>query len=262
MVSESSHQYDDAICQCGDVMPRAKPDSVIVHRIDMQAGVKESLDAYLAATAATNALGAAGQIFVGMVSAFAAPLGGILAALVAKEGIEEITSRITAKFEEAGHAIVQPLRDMVTYYQAIEAAIRNHVGALESPSPFLENINNGVVPDPETDKDMAWIYGAARGFWTSGEARNATLAWTQGHREERFGPTFGHSTHTRGIGQSGPPTQGWYWPYFMRYLPQARVIQYLKDTAKNPLSRNIPPGPSVNGVQVKDAIAALEELLL
>jgi hypothetical protein len=34
---ESSHQYDDAICQCGDVMPRAKPDSVIVHRIDMQA---------------------------------------------------------------------------------------------------------------------------------------------------------------------------------------------------------------------------------
>ncbi len=245
-------------------MPRAKPDSVVVHRIDMQAGVKESLDAYLAATAATNALGAAGQVFVGFVSAFAAPMGGILAALIAKEGIEEIASRVTAKFEDIGQEIVQPLQDMTIYYLAIEAAIRNHVGPLESPSPFLEDINNGHVPDPVSEKDMAWIYGAARGFWTSGEARNATLAWTQGHRIEAFGPTFGHSTHTRGIGQSGPPTQGWYQPYFLRYLPQQRVRQYLKDAAKNPLSRLIPStaNPTYHGVPLKTALETLENLLM
>jgi len=244
-------------------MPRAKPDSVVVHRIDMQTGVKESLDAYLAATAATNALGAAGQVFVGFMSAMAPAMGGIVAALIAKEGLDAITSRITAKFEDIGHAIVQPLHDMVTYYRAIEAAIRNHVGALESPSPFLEDINNGHVPNPDTEKDMAWIYGAARGFWTSGAARDATLAWTQGHREERFGPTFGHSTHTRGIGQSGPPTQGWYQPYFLRYLPQPRVIQYLKDAAKNPLSRVLTGNePTFHGVPLKTALETLENLLM
>ena len=244
-------------------MPRAKADEVIIHRLDMQPGVKESLDAYLAASAATNAMSAAGSILVGMFSAFAAPLGGIMAALIAKEGIEEVAGRITAKFEDSGSAIVEPLRDMTTYYMAIEAAIRNHVGALEAPSPFLENINNGVVPNPDTEKDMAWMYGAARGFWTSGEARNATLAWTQGHREERFGPTYGHSTHTRGIGQSGPPTQGWYQPYFLQYLPQSRVRQYIREAAKNPLSRLMPNvGLTVGGVPLKDAIKALENLLL
>jgi len=245
-------------------MPRAKADEVIIHRLDMQPGVKESLDAYLAASAATNALSAAGSILVGMFSAFAAPLGGVMAALIAKEGIEAVAGRITAKFEEAGEQVIQPLRDMTTYYMAIEAAIRNHVGPLESFSPFLENINNGVVPNPDSpdEKDMAWMYGAARGFWTSGEARNATLAWTQGHREERFGPTFGHSTHTRGIGQSGPPTQGWYQPYFLQYLPQSRVLQYIRQAAKNPVSRLMPTGATVNGVPLADAIKALENILI
>ena len=247
-------------------MPRAKPDSVVVHRIDMQTGVKESLDAYLAATAATNAVSAAGQIFVGFVNAFAAPLGGIMAALIAKEGIEEIASRVTAKFEDAGQKIVQPLHDMTTYYLAIEAAIRNHVGPLESPSPFLEDINNGVVPNPDSpdEKDVAWLYGAARGFWTSGEARNATLAWTQGHRTEAFGPALGHSTHTRGKGQGGPPTQGWYQPYFLRWLPRSRVMAYIKEAAKNPLSRLIPSGanPTYHGVPLKTALEAVEKLLL
>ena len=52
-------------------------------------------------------------------------------------------------------------------------------------------------------------------------------------------------------------------PYFLQYLPQSRVRQYIREAAKNPLSRLMPNvGLTVGGVPLKDAIKALENLLL
>lgn len=67
-------------------MPKAKPTQVIVHRMDMQPSVKDSLDAFLLGKTATNAVSAVGSVlapFGGAITAFAA-------AWIAKEGWEAV----------------------------------------------------------------------------------------------------------------------------------------------------------------------------
>lgn len=203
-------------------MPRAKADSVVIHRLDVQPGVKESLDAYLAASALTNAVGTAGQILTGMFSALAVPMGGILAALVAKEGIEEIAAAAADKFREAGEALAEPLRNAAHYYREILRALHTTSGLIE-PSPFLENVNGGKKP---TEIDMVWVYDGAHDFWTSGSARRAYTEWIQQHVAD-------------GGNAANPaePPQGWFAPYFKSYFPPSRVVDYMKAQAKNPLSR-------------------------
>lgn len=230
-------------------MPKAKPDSVIIHRIDMQTSVKESFDAYLAATAVTNAVGVAGSTLVALVSALAAPMGGILAALVAKEGIEEIAGKVTEKFEEAGAQLVEPLRSGVEYYRAIELAIRQHVGWLRSASPFLENVNGGKVPkDNFAESDMLWVYNSATDFWSSGAARRAEQEWIQDHVA-----AGGDAANP------SPPPQGWYGNFFRQYFSPSRMIAYIKQQAKNPISR-VTKG-KVSPIEQK-VLEGLEDFLL
>ncbi len=226
-------------------MPRAKADSVVIHRLDVQPGVKESLDAYLAASALTNAVGTAGQILTGMFSALAVPMGGILAALVAKEGIEEIAAAAADKFREAGEALVEPLRNASDYYRAIFTALNSTSGWLLSPSPFLEDVNGGQKP---TEIDMVWVYHGAHDFWTSGASRRADTEWVQQHVAD--GGDAANPT---------PPPQGWYAPYFKSYFTPAHVINYIKAQAKNPISRHT---KNKFNLQTQWMIEGLEELLL
>jgi|TARA_R110002096_G_scaffold378413_3_gene572516 hypothetical protein len=209
-------------------MPKAKADSVIIHRIDVQPGVKESLDAYLAASALTNAVSTVGATLTGMLAAIAAPMGGILAALVAKEGIEEIAGKVSEKFREAGESIVEPLRDCVEYYKAIFRALNAHTGWLLTASPFLENVNGGVIPNENDPRqiDMKYVYDSSADFWSSGAAQRAGQAWIQQHVAD-------------GGDAANPsePPQGWYARYFKSYFSSSRLLQYIRKQAKNPISR-------------------------
>ncbi len=226
-------------------MPRAKADSVVIHRLDVQPGVKDSLDAYLAASALTNAVGTAGQILTGMFSALAVPMGGILAALVAKEGIEEIAAAAADKFREAGEALVEPLRNASDYYRDIFTALNSTSGWLLSPSPFLEDVNGGKKP---TEMDMLWVYDGAHDFWTSGASRRADTEWIRQHVADG-----GDAANP------SPPPQGWYGPYFKGYFPPGRVIDYIKAQAKNPISRYT---KNKHNQPTQWIIEGLEELLL
>jgi hypothetical protein len=203
-----------------DFVPRAKPTEVIVHRIDMQPALKESVDAYLAANALTNALSAAGGLFTGVLAAFAPALGGIVAAMIAKEGIEEIASKVTNKFEEMGEAAAEPLREAGDYYQAIGRALAVHTGPLFKPE--WEELLSNVYGRPldTMNKDVKWVYDAAFPFWSI----TSTMS----------------STYVRG--NSTPPPQGYFAPGFKAYFPVSRLKSYLLDAVKNPLSRHFSKG--------------------
>ena len=201
-------------------MPRAKPTEVIVHRIDMQPALKESVDAYLAANALTNALSAAGGLFTGVLAAFAPALGGIVAAMIAKEGIEEIASKVTNKFEEIGEEAVEPLREAGDYWQAIGRALIVHTGPLFKPEweSLLANVYGR--PLDTMNKDVKWVYDAAFPFWSA--SSQMSTAWIRDMQE--------------------PPPQGHFAPRFKAYFPVSRLKAYLIDAVKNPLSRHFSKG--------------------
>ena len=201
-------------------MPRAKPTEVIVHRIDMQPALKESVDAYLAANALTNALSAAGGLFTGVLAAFAPALGGIVAAMIAKEGIEELAGKVTNKFEEMGEAAVEPLREAGDYYQAIGRALAVHTGPLFKPEWELLLSNVYGRPLDTMTKDVKWVYDAAFPFWSA--SSSMSTAWIRDMQE--------------------PPPQGHFAPRFKAYFPVSRLKKYLIDAIKNPLSRNFSKG--------------------
>ena len=201
-------------------MPRAKADSVIIHRIDLQPGVKESLDTYLAANAITKAVGVAGQTLVGFVGVLAAPLGALMAALIAKEGVEEIAGIVTDKFREAGDKILEPMRDAWDAYTAIFNAIHVHVGPLYTVpqgKKLLDGVFGGKVP---REIDKKWVYESALKFWTTGAAMTATKEWMA----------------TGGSGGGKTPPQGYYAPYFKKYFGPQHMLRYIKKQANNPVS--------------------------
>ena len=63
-------------------MPKAKPDQVIVHRIELQETERATLEAALAGRFVTNAVGAAGSVLSG-IGVVLAPFSGALTALAA-----------------------------------------------------------------------------------------------------------------------------------------------------------------------------------
>lgn len=193
-------------------MPRAKPTEVIVHRIDMQPALKESVDAYLAANALTNALSAAGGLFTGVLAAFAPALGGIVAAMIAKEGIEELAGKVTQKFEEMGDAAVAPLREAGDYYQAIGRALIVHTGPLFKPEweSLLANVYGR--PLDTMNKDIKWVYDAAYPFWSA--SSQMSTAWIRDMQT--------------------PPPQGHFAPRFKAYFPVSRLKSYAIAEAKKP----------------------------
>jgi len=74
-------------------MPKAKPDQVIVHRVELQETERATLEAALAGRFVTNAVSAAGGVFTG-IGNMLAPLSGALtavaAAYIAEKGISEL----------------------------------------------------------------------------------------------------------------------------------------------------------------------------
>lgn len=198
-------------------MPRAKPTEVIVHRIDMQPALKESVDAYLAASALTNAVSAAGSVLTGVLAAFAPALGGIVAAMIAKEGVEKLAAKVTSKFEEMGEDIVEPLKEAGNYWSAIFRALGVHTGPLFKPEWEELLLNVYGRPLDTMNKDVKWIYDAAYPFWSISSQMSTSYI-----RENQ-----------------APPPQGYFQNQFKQYFPVTRLKKYILDQAKKPLSRNM-----------------------
>ena len=186
----------------------------------MQPALKESVDAYLAANALTNAVSAAGGLFTGVLAAFAPALGGIVAAMIAKEGIEEIASKVTNKFEEMGEAAAEPLREAADYWKAIFRALGVHTGPLFKPE--WEQLLSNVYGRPldTMNKDVKWVYDAAYPFWSQSSSMSTSYV-----RENQT-----------------PPPQGYFQEQFLSYFPSTRLKKYLVNAIKNPFSRNFSKG--------------------
>lgn len=119
----------------------------------MQPSLKETLDSYLVAQTLTNAVGAVGAIF----AAVAAPLGAVIAAIVAKEGLEAVKEKFGDIMEDvtapAAEKIVEPYTEGWAYYQAVGRAIMNGQFPREAPiyalanpqgwQAFLQEVNGG-----------------------------------------------------------------------------------------------------------------------
>jgi len=86
-------------------MPKAKPDQVIVHRIELQETERATLEAALAGKFVTNAVGAAGSVLTGMGAALAPFTGAITALTAVWIG--------TKSWEELRDNILDPLIDVI-----------------------------------------------------------------------------------------------------------------------------------------------------
>jgi hypothetical protein len=96
-------------------MPKAKPDQVVVHRIELQQHERESLDNFLIGKTVTNAVGALGSVLSGLGPA----IGAIVAAYIAKEGIDKFNDAWKNYFTKAGAQLAEPAQDEWDYYRAV-----------------------------------------------------------------------------------------------------------------------------------------------
>lgn len=147
-------------------MPKPKATEVIVHRFDLQPSLKESVDAFLIGKTATNALSAVGSVL----SAFGPALGALVAAWIAKEGIEVAVDKVTGYFEKKGRQYVEERYGTeMEKYKLVFATIQSCTSPeqfTEVHSNMMEQLSGGV----EFVK-KAWVrFLLKRGTWMENEA--------------------------------------------------------------------------------------------
>ena len=84
-------------------MPKAKPTSIVVHRIELQETERAALEAALAGNFVTNAVSAAGSVFTGignMLVPFSGALTAIAGLWIADRTVEEVIENIRDKGEQ------------------------------------------------------------------------------------------------------------------------------------------------------------------
>lgn len=166
--------------------PKPKPTEVIVHRLDLQPSLKDSMDAFLIGKTATNALQGIGTIL----TAAGPALGAIAAAWIAKEGIEGAIDAATGYFEEKGKEIHEAkYGDEMQKYQLVCATLEScaNYEDLEAQSENLNKILRSGEPPALVGR--AWsrfvAKGITMGWWTS-----STTLWGKdmSHRWKAFYP--------------------------------------------------------------------------
>jgi hypothetical protein len=118
-------------------MPKAKPDRVVVHRIELQQAERDMLEAAVM----TNGLAKAGQAAGALIAPFAGAFTAIVAAMIAKGTIEDLVGWAAMKLGEKE----QVLADGYAMYLEAEASARSAVyppghekeGELLNPGPHL-----------------------------------------------------------------------------------------------------------------------------
>jgi hypothetical protein len=118
-------------------MPKAKPDKVVVHRIELQKTEREILEGVAMATGVGNLAEGAGAILSGvgaMMAPFGKALAAIIAAYVAKEGVEDILGWAARKTGEKNRRIDAEYAAYLATKAAAESATRPD-GTLLNPGP-------------------------------------------------------------------------------------------------------------------------------
>lgn len=146
-------------------MPKSKPDSVVVHRIELQQHERESLDNFLIGKTVTNAVSAIGSVL----TPFAGAIGAIVAAYIAKEGVEKFNEAWQGYYARVGEDIVEPYRNESQYYRAVMAYLmaQPSAAAAEENRGDLENqIRNSKLVRPKVAR-----------FWLKARKDWADWAW-------------------------------------------------------------------------------------
>lgn len=134
-------------------MPKPKPTEVIVHRIDVQPSLKESMDAFLIGKTATNAIAAAGSVL-----AAAGPALGVIAAWwLADRALDEVLDELKGFFMEKGEEIAEeryaPQMDHYRLVMATLESCANSSDLLAQEEGMLERIKGPSNFNPVFD---AW----------------------------------------------------------------------------------------------------------
>lgn len=147
-------------------MPKPKATEVIVHRLDLQPSMKESMDTFLIGKTLTNAVSAVGSLL----APFSSVLGALAAAWIAKEGAEAAVDKVTGYFEEKGKEVTEeiygPEREK---YMLVYATLKSCTSAeqfTEVHQSLMDSISGGrgIVK-------RAWVRFIIKyGVWAESEA--------------------------------------------------------------------------------------------
>jgi hypothetical protein len=171
-------------------MPKPKPTEVIVHRLDLQPSLKDSMDAFLIGKTATNALQGVGTIL----SAFGPAASVLLGWYLADKALDEVIDGLTGFFAKIGEdAADERYGDTLNQYQLVCAT--------------LEAAAN--MPDL-----LAQEEGMRKGIKNIGNFNPVLDAWN------RFRPklmiSFAQSAQTQGV--NAYPFDGWGKPLAQRWI--------------------------------------------
>ena len=132
-------------------MPKAKPDQVIVHRIELQETERATLEAALAGRFVTNAAQAAGNLLNGVGNAltpFAGAISALAALWIADKSIEEIIEavKVTKKAGEDLSDWISPekTRSTFEYIVAYFTACDGWNGVISRGSELMDYNDHGI----------------------------------------------------------------------------------------------------------------------
>lgn len=103
-------------------MPKPKPTSVLVHRLDLQPSVKDSLDSFLIGKTVTNTLQGIGSI----VNGFGPALGAIAVWYLADRTLDEVVDKASDYFRRKGKEIADERYDpQLQHYKLVMATLES-----------------------------------------------------------------------------------------------------------------------------------------
>jgi hypothetical protein len=173
-------------------MPKAKPDQVIVHRIELQETERATLEAALAGRFVTNAAHAGAALLSGVGSALA-PFSGVLSAMAAVW----IADRT---WDELKERVLDPIVDSIR-----EPHIDRYAGDYSMIVAWLNaQYSNQGWGFLQTDNSSREAYMGSAEFattmWRNGGVNHPTLGWFTG-AEGHGGETYRdfESAYVRGV---------------------------------------------------------------
>ena len=176
-------------------MPKAKPDLVIVHRIELQQSERDAMEAALAGRFVTNGISAVGSVLGGLGAALV-PFSGAITALaalwIAERTFEEVVESVK-EVKEAGEDIVEwvsPSKTQQTfqYIASYLQACNGWDGLMERGSELMQHLDDVNASPILKRKLMAFIKNAKMLKKTTGEWPHYTpeKAWIQFYTPQEY----------------------------------------------------------------------------
>jgi len=138
-------------------MPTAKPTQVIVHRIELQKTEREILEGYATAQGVGSLLSGVGNLL----NPFSTAIAALVAAWIAKEGIEDVWNWIDDKLGEKDRKLSA---DYLAYLEAHEGAVAAGLSPESGPPMTEDEYKKKFDKDYKTrwDKFTDWLSPGSR----------------------------------------------------------------------------------------------------